>query len=378
MDKKKLTEQRQAYLDEMKEITDKATKVEQRTLNADEQKKIKELAEKIADIDATIAAMDRTRSLEPQKAQDPEKKLPKESLEQVELRTFANIVRERADQNITKTDNGAVIPKTIVNRIIDKVKDISPLFARATAYDIKGTISIPYVDSASDTIKMAYADEFTALSATGANLKSVDLTGYLSGALAKVSLSLLNGSDIDLTNFVIDKIAESIAVFFDKETIVGTPGKITGLSTATNIITAAAANAVTADDLVKLQGALKSQYQTNAIWVMAPATLTAVRMLKDGNGRYLFNDDVVAGFSGTILGKPVFTSDQCPAIASGEKAIYYIDAANALAKKTVEDTIQVLRERFADQHCLGVIAWTEADCKLVNQQAAAVLKMATA
>ena len=377
MNKKKLMEDRAAALEEMQKITDNATKVGQRTLNADEQSKIKELTDRIASIDATIAAMEQTRSLQKDpEPETPENKMPKETDDQIELRTFANIVRERADQNITKGSNGAVIPKTIVSRIIDKVQDISPLFGRAASYNVKGTVSIPYVDADADTIAMTYADEFTAIAATGANLKSIDLTGYLSGALAKVSTSLLNASDIDLTNFVIDKIAEAIAVFFDHETIVGTSGKITGLSTATDIITAAAATAVTGDELIQLQGELKSQFQTNAIWVMNPKTLTAVRQLKDGDRRYLFNNDITTGFSGMLLGKPVFTSDQCPAMAAGAKCIYYIDAGNALAKKMVEETIQVLRERYADQHCLGVIAWTEADVKLVNQQAAAVLQMA--
>ena len=354
MNKKKLMEDRAAALEEMQKITDNATKVGQRTLNADEQSKIKELTDRIASIDATIAAMEQTRSLQKDpEPETPENKMPKETDDQIELRTFANIVRERADQNITKGSNGAVIPKTIVSRIIDKVKDISPLFGRAASYNVKGTVSIPYVDADADTIAMTYADEFTAIAATGATLKS-----------------------IDLTNFVIDKIAEAIAVFFDHETIVGTSGKITGLSTATDIITAAAATAVTGDELIQLQGELKSQFQTNAIWVMNPKTLTAVRQLKDGDRRYLFNNDITTGFSGMLLGKPVFTSDQCPAMAAGAKCIYYIDAGNALAKKMVEETIQVLRERYADQHCLGVIAWTEADVKLVNQQAAAVLQMA--
>lgn len=379
MDRKKLLENRQELIDEMQNLTDNATKVEKRTLNAEEQGKIKELQGKIADIDATLKAMETVRNLNDQKPETPEpEEKPQETQEEIETRTFANIIRERADQNITKTDNGAVIPKTIADRIIDKVKDISPLFARATPYNIRGTVAVPYVDSASDTIQMAYADEFVGLTATGANLKSIDLTGYLSGALAKVSISLLNASDFDLVNFVINKIAEAIAVFFDHEAIVGTEGKITGLSTATDIITAGSAAAITADELVELQGELKSQFQSNAIWVMHPKTLTACKLLKDGNGRYIFNDNIVNGFSGQILGKPVFTSDQCPQMEAGANAVFYLDPENALAKKMVEETVLVLRERYAEQHCIGVIAWEEADCKLVNQQAAAVLRMKTA
>ena len=142
--------------------------------------------------------------------------------------------------------------------------------------------------------------------------------------------------------------------------------------------TAKAADKITADELITLRNSLKSVYQSGAYWVMAPDTLTTVQKLKDNNGRYLFNDDIVEGFSGKILGKPVYTTDQAPAMAAGKNAIFYLNPAAGLAVKLVEDSVQVLREKYATQHAIGVVAWVEADAKVQNQQAVAVLKMATA
>ena len=301
-----------------------------------------------------------------------------ETEEDLQVRAFANVIRNRADKNITKTDNGAVIPKTIANKIIDKVKDISPLFRDAEKYNVKGIVSIPYVDEASDNIKVAYAPEFTDLEAKDAKLMSIDLTGYLAGVLTKVSVSLINSADRDLVAWVISKMAAAVAEFMDKEILVGTSGKITGLSTATNVKTAKAADKITADELITLRNSLKSVYQSGAYWVMAPDTLTAVQKLKDNNGRYLFNDDIVEGFSGKILGKPVYTTDQAPEMAAGKNAIFYLNPAAGLAVKLVEDSVQVLREKYATQHAIGVVAWVEADAKVQNQQAVAVLKMAAA
>ena len=207
---------------------------------------------------------------------------------------------------------------------------------------------------------------------------SIDLTGYLAGVLTKVSVSLINSADRDLVAWVISKMAAAVAEFMDKEILVGTSGKITGLSTATNVKTAKAADKITADELITLRNSLKSVYQSGAYWVMAPDTLTAVQKLKDNNGRYLFNDDIVEGFSGKILGKPVYTTDQAPAMAAGKNAIFYLNPAAGLAVKLVEDSVQVLREKYATQHAIGVVAWVEADAKVQNQQAVAVLKMATA
>lgn len=372
MNEKELREKRDQIVEQMQAITDNATNVEKRTLTTEEQQKFAGLKKEVEDIDATLEAMEQSRTLLPP-VKTPEKKEP---VEDIEIRTFANIIRNRVDANITKTANGAVIPTTIAKKIIDVAKDRSPLFKDAEKYNIRGTVSIPYVDTDNDNITVAYATEFTELEAKDTKLLTVDLKGFLAGALCKVSRSLLNSTDLDLTTFVVNKMGAALADFLDKQIIQGDSTHITGLSTATQIVTAKAATAITADELITLKNKLKSVFQAGAYWVMAPDTLTAVQQLKDENGRYLFNDEIKNGFSGTILGKPVYTSDQCPGMAATKTAIFYISPKQALAAKIVEDSVQILNEKYATQHAIGVIEWAEVDCKIQNQQAVAVLKMA--
>lgn len=372
MNEKELREKRDQIVEQMQAITDNATNVEQRTLTTEEQQKFAGLKKEVEDIDATLEAMEQSRTLLPP-VKTPEKKEP---VEDIEIRTFANIIRNRVDANITKTANGAVIPTTIAKKIIDVAKDRSPLFKDAEKYNIRGTVSIPYVDTDNDNITVAYATEFTELEAKDTKLLTVDLKGFLAGALCKVSRSLLNSTDLDLTTFVVNKMGAALADFLDKQIIQGDSTHITGLSTATQIVTAKAATAITADELITLKNKLKSVFQAGAYWVMAPDTLTAVQQLKDENGRYLFNDEIKNGFSGTILGKPVYTSDQCPGMAATKTAIFYISPKQALAAKIVEDSVQILNEKYATQHAIGVVEWAEVDCKIQNQQAVAVLKMA--
>ena len=372
MNEKELREKRDQIVEQMQAITDNATNVEKRTLTTEEQQKFADFKKEVEDIDATLEAMEQSRTLLPP-TKTPEKKEP---VEDIEIRTFANIIRNRVDTNITKTANGAVIPTTIAKKIIDVAKDRSPLFRDAEKYNIRGTVSIPYVDTENDNITVAYATEFTELEAKDTKLLTVDLKGFLAGALCKVSRSLLNSTDLDLTTFVVNKMGAALADFLDKQIIQGDSAHITGLSTATQIVTAKAATAITADELITLKNKLKSVFQAGAYWVMAPDTLTAVQQLKDENGRYLFNDEIKNGFSGTILGKPVYTSDQCPGMAATKTAIFYISPKQALAAKIVEDSVQILNEKYATQHAIGVVEWAEVDCKIQNQQAVAVLKMA--
>lgn len=377
MNLKELMEKRNDLVDQIENLTQNV-ETEQRAFSQEENEKFESLTKEVEDIDKTIAQVERAQKLT--RVDTTTDNDEAENEDDLEVRAFADTIRRGADSNITKGDNTAVIPKTIANRIVDKIKDISPLFRDATKYNVKGTFSIPYVDSANDNITVAYAEEFTDLEAKSTHLLSVDLTGYLMGVLAKVSISLLNSTDIDLVDFVVNKMAASAAAFIDKEILdpsapTGDNAKIKGLSNAEQIVYAGSVSAITADTLIKLKNKLKSAYQAGAYFVMHPETLTAIQLLKDNNQRYIFNDEIQNGFSGTILGKPVYTSDQCPTIAEDANVIFYINPSQALAVKMVEESITILRERYATQHALGIVDWVELDARIQNQQAVAVLNM---
>ena len=383
---KELMEKRAQLMEQIEELS-KSIEMEKRAFTDEENTKFDALTKEVESIDATIAQMERAEKLV-KVDNKPDEAAGTESKEEMEVRAFAQFIRnERAgESNITKDDNTAVIPKTIADKIVDKIKDISPLFKDAEKFNVKGTLSIPYVDGSNDNLTVAYADEFTDLEAKSTKLLSVDLTGYLAGVLAKVSISLINSTDIELVDFVVAKMAMAAATFIDKEILVGTPGdpsaspavpaKILGLSNASQVVLAGSTSAITSDVLIKLKNSLKSAYQSGAYFVMHPDTFTACQLLKDKNDRYLFNDDIVEGFSGRILGKPVYVSDQCPAIAANAFAVFYINPAQALAVKMVEDSVTILREKYATQHALGIVEWVELDARIQNQQAVAALKMA--
>lgn len=172
-------------------------------------------------------------------------------------------------------------------------------------------------------------------------------------------------------------MAYDISRWIEKELINGTSQKIEGLSGATNTLTAAASSAVTADELIQLQGKVKDVFQDNAIWIMNPATRDALRTLKDDVGRYMLIDDLQSPFGKTLLGKPVYVSDNCPTLGSGKRAIFYGDMSGLAVKFSEELNVEVLRERYADEHAIGVIGWVELDGKVANQQKISVLVMAS-
>lgn len=283
-------------------------------------------------------------------------------------------MEERAEMTIT--DNGALIPTTIVNYIIRKVYDICPILDRSQKFNVKGQIVVPFYPKDSNKITVAYANEFSALTSSSGKTDSVSLGGFLAGALTKVSRSLINNSNFDIVGFVVDEMAYAIKRFIEGELLNGTSQKIEGLSTLSNSLTAASASAITADELIQLHDMVKDDFQENAIWIMSPSTRTACRLLKDAKDRYLLQDDISLPFGVSILGKPVYVSDHMPDIATGETVIYYGDMRGLATKFSENVTIDVLREKFADEHAVGVVGWLEFDGKVINEQMIAKLVMA--
>lgn len=165
------------------------------------------------------------------------------------------------------------------------VKEISPLYHLSTHYDVGGTLTIPSYDESTQKITMAYATEFTALTSSSGKFTSISLGGFLAGALTKISMSLINNSKFDIVSYVIRKMAEAVSEWLENELINGTDGKIEGVSKVTAAVTAAAATAITADELIDLQESIPDKLQPGCIWVMSRATRTAIRKLKDGEGQ---------------------------------------------------------------------------------------------
>lgn len=287
-------------------------------------------------------------------------------------------VNER-DYNLTKAANGAVIPTTIVNKIITKVYDICPILEKSTKYNVKGKIEIPtYVEGGDSNggITVAYATEFVELTSNVGKVTTIELSGYLAGALALVSRSLINNSQFNLVDFVVERMAEAISRFIEKELLNGTEDKVEGLSKVTNGVTAGAATAITADEVIRLKDKVKDAFQNNAMFIMNPATRNALRLLKDKQDRYLLNDDISSPFGTTLLGKPVYVSDNMPEMAANAKTIYYGDFSGLATKFGEDMTIEVLREKYATQHAVGVVGWVEFDAKVEDPQKIAVLTMA--
>ncbi|MGN2369384.1 phage major capsid protein [Clostridium cagae] len=375
MNRKKFIEKRNVLVTEMERLVNKATE-EVRAFDEAENTRIAEIKKEISDIDATIKTIDETRELSREEIKEVEEKreekeedsVKKEKVKEITVeeqraledeKVFIEMVNGKRALDIA--NNGAIIPETIANRIIEKVKELSPIVSMVTVFNEGGNLKFPVYDDTTN-IEATYVEDMEELTEQTGKFKVISLQNYIVGALAKISKSLANRTNIDVASFAIKKIASALAEFLEKELITGST-KMKGLTTCSQdqTITGATVGKISADELIDLQLSVPQVYQAKACWIMNKTDFALIRKLKDGDDNYLMTKDYVAGFGYTLLGKTVYISENADAVYYGDMSGLYVKFA-----QTVE--IQVLFEKYATQHAIGVVGYLEADSAIVEPQ----------
>ena len=143
----------------------------------------------------------------------------------------------------------------------------------------------------------------------------------------------------------------------------------TGYMTAATSFSAASPTAIGADDLYNLRHSVDPAYQgdPSVAWTMHDQILLAIKKLKDGAGRYLWQSSLAGGRPDTIDGIPLFINQSMNStIASGKQTI----AFGAWSKFVIRDVTQIrlrrLVERYADSDQQGFVMFQRADSNLVD------------
>ncbi len=207
----------------------------------------------------------------------------------------------------------------------------------------------------------------------------VQLDAHKVGTMIKVSEELLQDSAFDLESYISAEFSRRIG---DKEEDAFLNGdgsaKPTGILNATGGgtvgVTAAAAAAITADELMDLYYSLKAPYRKNAVWILNDTTIKLIRKLKTGDGQYLWQPGIKDGEVNTILGRPYFTSPFMPVAAAGAKTIIFGDLSYYWIGDRQGITFRRLNELYAGKGQVGFMASKRLDGKTVLSEAIQILQ----
>lgn len=370
-----LLEKRNNLMTEMEGLINSA-KTETRAMTSEEDTRFNAIREEITSIDKTMSAESQAEQLktaESQQAKTPE-------AEQRMLEAEDKFVRfiKGETRALDVAGNGSIIPTEISNRILTRVRELSPIYQRSTVFNVGGDLVFPSFDQY--TIQTNYVADMTALTAQNGTFSTRKLQNFIAGSLVTISRSLMNRTDFDLAQFIVNCMAQSMANFIERELQIGVgTTAMTGLFTDTNVtsVTAAGATAVTLDDLISTQMAIPEQYQNDSVWLMSKPLFTTLRKLKDTQGYPLLNNDITSPFGWSILGRPVYVSANTPStMTTGSKVLAYGDLSGLYVKHAQQIETQLLTELYATSHGLGIVGYVEMDSRVIEDQKLAVLKLA--
>lgn len=152
---------------------------------------------------------------------------------------------------------------------------------------------------------------------------------------------------------------------------VGKPLGITA-DTAISTVNSGSASALTADGLKSLVYALPAQYRAQSTICLSTSALTAIRKLKDGSGRYLWDagyGDISGGVPATIEGRPYLVSDFLDSVTASAIPMFIGDLSAYWTVERQGFTIEVLRELYAGTNQIGYQGFCRYSGAVVNPQA---------
>lgn len=375
---KEQQELRNDLLDEMDDLLALAKK-EKRHFKGAETKRIEAIKSEIAEIDRNAQLEqnkeDRMVITKGDKVHMNEKEL--REMHEKEERLFVDAIREGRAVGLGVTGNGSIIPTSVADKVWNKIVQISPIVKLATHYAVKEQLQLPTHDF-STSYTVAFATEFSALTPNATAFTSVTLKNQIIGVLTKVGKSLVNMSGVDILSIVINELAMALALFIEKEILQNSNAKFTEtLKAVSQSMTTKTTLVIGVEEVVQLMNLVPAQAMSNGSFIMHQTTFSYLMQQKDSQGRLLFNLDsaLISGFGNipTLMGKPVFFSDNADPIGVGKAQMYFGDFSSLVIKDGQNMTFQVANELYMAEYAVGIAGFLEMDVAIPNKQQIAVM-----
>ena len=336
-----------------------------------------------ADINAIKAELDERRAVEAQKAEirqavadgqvgEVVKEFKEESrgknmysVDSIEYRdawTKKIIGRDlNEEERSALSSAGAVIPKMTVDAVWDKLVKEAELLSKVDVSQFPNYVRFPVATTNNPATSQAVGGSIT---------ESSDVIGYVDLVPNEYVKLLTVGADIDhmavsaVHDWIVNNIVTNIRYAINKDILVGSGSNaLKGIKESVN---ASASyyipSTVTKASLLKVMGALGSQYQNGAVWIMSPEmfyegvmTVTALNdyIINDGFAYKLFGHDVV------LMSEAVISSAEN--VFYGDPKAYKVNIFKALEVKPFETAtttnIQFRGATMADGELLDTSAF---------------------
>lgn len=349
---KDLTEKRQSIWEQAKALLDTAEK-ENRDLDAAESESYGKMTDDLnslrARIDRQVEADATSRDVEasmrnlglntagaPASATDLSeqfRQLSRGEIRSIDMSAgdFGKALNLRALSKGTATAGGNTVPTSFYDQLVEHMVDSSGVLQLGpTVLNTSGgeQLDIPVTTSYGAAALVAEAGT---IAQSDPAFAKRSLGAYKYGQLVLASRELVEDSAFDLASFIARVAGRNVGLALGAHLITGT-----GTAQPTGVITSASTGVTggagvvgvpTADNLIDLMFSVIAPYRnsTSAGWLVKDSTLGAIRKIKDGAGRYLFEPAATFGAPDTLLGKPIQSDPNMAATGLSAKSVAFGD-----------------------------------------------------
>jgi HK97 family phage major capsid protein len=308
--------------------------------------------------------------------------------------TEANLGDLAVKASLTKdsnSDGGYLVPEEMSNTIDRVVGTVSVMRDLASVIQIS-TDTYKKLVSLGGATSGWVSEKESRSETTAPNLSEIAINTAEIYANPAATNQLLDDAQVDIAQWLADEVAITFAeqegAAFINGDGVGKPRGLLQHPTVANanyawksvgfIVSGNATGFATSnptDRFMDLYYALKQQYRNGATWLTSDAVLGQIRKFKDGQGNYIWSPPTV-DMPATILGKPVRTDDNMPALGANAFPVAFGNFQRAYLIVDRFGT-RVLRDPFTNKPYVNFYTTKRVGGAIQNFEAVKLLKCST-
>ena len=237
----------------------------------------------------------------------------------------------------TATDGAELVPTSLFGQLYVSLREgATSMFSlgRSVVTQSGEQMDFPAVSSFSTA---ALISEAGTISESDPQFSTVSMDAYKYGLAIQISSELEADNAVgNAMSWVIEQAADGIRRGVGAALITADgSSKPNGVDNGSTTSVLGGVIAPTADELVTIQHDIASPYRQGASWVFNDATMLAIRLLKDGDSRYLWEPSLTAGGASTLLGAPTYTDSNLAGVGANAKIGLYGNLNKGYMVRTV-------------------------------------------
>lgn len=297
---KALKEEKALLLEELQTLLDSA---ETRAFEDGEVVRVEEIRARVGEIETTLATKEKNINLE----------RGTKTMKNIEIREILANGQEVEVRNGEITNANVGVEKVeFLGGVIEKVSEISPLFAKARKINTASTTALTI--QGAKLPKFVKMNELQAYTKSQATFEEKVLKADKYGLCVEVSDECLEDAYFDLEGQISAQMTEGMALTCNELAV----AKLESAEGAKSVSVA-----LDADGLMDMYYAIKPAYRNGAVWVINPEMEVAIAKLKDATGQPLMIRAYTDRPVYTILGCEVIVDENVtkPMFVNLDKAL---------------------------------------------------------